>query len=107
MSRRVHSSEVNLEPEAIAEIAPGVAGVQRAGILSEQVRRALSEAMNGLPERDRELVTLRYFAGLSIKELSESMRMPMGSVGTTISRALVRVRATLEARGISLGDLLP
>lgn len=68
--------------------------------------RIVLHALSSLPDTERELLTLRYFAGLSIRELSKAMDMPMGSVGVKISRSLDRLRRELAASGHKLEDLL-
>lgn len=68
----------------------------------EQVRQALE----ALPPVDRDLVMLRYFGELSIKELADALDMPMGTVGVKLGRALAKMKTHLEKQGISLGDLL-
>ncbi len=105
--RRSHSAEVILAHEDLEALAPQVSGGQRDGLRATDVAAILSGAMNSLSDRDRDLVTMRYFGGLSIKELAEHFSMPIGSVGTTISRALVRMRREIEARGLAPEDLLP
>lgn len=75
--------------------------------LQHQQRDAiLFEAMACLGQRDTELLTLRYFGRLSIKQLSETLGMPMGSVGVSISRAHARMRKWLEENGHHPEDLL-
>lgn len=105
--RRSHGAEVMLDPEDLTALAPQVSPGQREGLRAADVAANLGQAMNSLSERDRDLVAMRYFGGLSIKELAENFSMPIGSVGTTISRALVRMRREIEARGLSPEDLLP
>lgn len=73
-------------------------------MLREEVFSHLTQAMDTLSDRDRQLVALRYFGQLSIKELAETLQMPMGSVGVTLDRALKKLRKELEAKGFSPGD---
>lgn len=105
--RHNRRAEVSLEDDALAGVEPPVDATQRHGLLDTQVRRELTRALAELSETDRELVTLRFFGGLAIKELSEHLGMPMGSVGVKLGRALEKLRHQLESRGLGIEDFLP
>ena len=51
--------------------------------------------MAELPDRDREIVALRFFAGLSEAETAEALRCPAGTVKSRTSRALDKLRASM------------
>lgn len=72
----------------------------------EQRDRIVLRALAQLGENDRRLITLRYFGGLSIRQLSETLGIPMGSVGVKLSRVQRRLRRWLEERGHRPEDLL-
>lgn len=48
-----------------------------------------------LPDRDRELVLLRYSAGLNSAEIADALGMTSGAVRTRLSRALQRLATDL------------
>ncbi len=50
----------------------------------------------GLPERFRELLTLREFEGLSYRELANVLGIPVGSVMSGLSRARQALRIAIE-----------
>lgn len=52
----------------------------------------LREAIDGLAERQREAVVLRYFEGLSLNETAAAMGCATGTVKATLSQALTRLR---------------
>lgn len=56
----------------------------------------LKEAIAKLPEQYRQLVILKYFGGYSTKEMADLLDIPMGTVGTRISKALSILRVDLE-----------
>ena len=56
--------------------------------LAEKVQRML----RNLSERDEEVIKDKYFLDLSFKEISEKRRIPIGSVGVIIMRALRSLR---------------
>jgi RNA polymerase sigma-70 factor (ECF subfamily) len=75
-------------------------------IASRQLRGALRDAFDALRESERELLAMRYFAQMPLKEIAEALDMPMGSVGATIKRALDKLRARFAAKGMALEDFL-
>ena len=77
------------------------------GIQRQKSIEFMEGALRTLPAEERDLVTLRYFGELSIKELSETLQMPMGTVGVKLGRALEKMKKHLLARGVTFGDLLP
>ena len=56
----------------------------------------LAEAIAALPEAYRQLILLRYFEQLSCQQIAERLRMPLGSVTKTLSRAYAALRQILE-----------
>jgi RNA polymerase sigma-70 factor (sigma-E family) len=62
-------------------------------VLSEEHRTVLA-ALETLPERQREVVVLRYWSDLSEAEIADAMGISRGTVKSTASRAL----AALEQR---------
>jgi RNA polymerase sigma factor (sigma-70 family) len=57
-----------------------------------QVHRALDE----LPEREREVIALAYWSGLSQSEVAEFLGIPLGTVKTRTRAALSRLSEMLE-----------
>ncbi|MEH7334657.1 sigma-70 family RNA polymerase sigma factor [Neobacillus drentensis] len=62
----------------------------------------LKEAMLGLDERSREILTLKYFNDMKIKDIACTMQCPEGTVKTWLNKALKALREKLEGKG---GDL--
>ena len=57
-------------------------------LVSEQIERDIRSLVESLPEEQREVVRMRYFAGLSFKEIAEQ-------TGVSINTALGRMRYAL------------
>lgn len=74
------------EPEATA-------GADQDALLHEEHRAALA-AVRALPRRQCEVLVLRYWAGLSEREIAQTLGISPGSVKSAASRAM----ATLHTR---------
>ena len=59
----------------------------------------LREAIHRLPEELRTVVILRYFAGYTLEETSQSLDLPRGTVSTRQRRALQLLRLELGEEG--------
>lgn len=59
-------------------------------------RDRVERALGSLPEDQRQAVVLKYFAGLSLSEVSAAMKCPEGTVKSRLNRALERLRPLLE-----------
>src|SRR5579871_925090 len=78
-----------------ADAEPGPADRAESGWVAWRVHRALEE----LPEREREVISLAYWSGLSQSEVAEFLDIPLGTVKT-------RTRAALQHLSEILGDEL-
>jgi len=61
-----------------------------------ELRQHLALAVAALPDRDRDVIALRYFAELTEAEAADSLRCPIGTVKSRTNRALLRLRGTLS-----------
>jgi RNA polymerase sigma-70 factor (sigma-E family) len=62
---------------------------------SVEERMDLHRALDGLPERQREVVLLRYVADLSEQEVARRLKCAPGTVKTHAARGLASLRAAL------------
>ncbi|MCB9762632.1 MAG: sigma-70 family RNA polymerase sigma factor [Alphaproteobacteria bacterium] len=58
--------------------------------------RRVRAAVEALPERQRQVVMLSAFSGLSYKEIGDILGVPEGTVASRRHHALARLRAALE-----------
>ena len=79
--------------------APDPDGALESSDLRDELRRLLAE----LAPRERAVVVLRYYCDLSERETAETLGIPLGTVKSTCSRALTRLRvdATTAPGGTS------
>jgi RNA polymerase sigma factor (sigma-70 family) len=74
----------------------GAAPSPEAELIAAEERDRLLGAVAALGEEDRLVVSCRHFLGLSEEETAAVLALPVGTVKSRLSRALVRVRARLE-----------
>ena len=67
-----------------------------ASLLSAETRETLIAAVNELPEDQRTVIALRFFAGLSEHEVAEALGLPEGTVKSRSARALDRLRESYD-----------
>jgi RNA polymerase sigma-70 factor (sigma-E family) len=75
--------------------APSEASAEAAAV-SHARRDAVLSALAALPARQREVVALRYFGGLSTVETSQELGIAEGTVKAHLHRGLAALRAPLE-----------
>jgi len=66
------------------------------------IRHAVDEAMRSLPVRDKEMVKLAYFGGLSNREIAENIGMTEATVQRRLRRAVDAISDYIE-RGRAFG----
>ena len=60
-------------------------------------RQRLTAALESLPPRSREIIVLRELEGCSYKEIAEIMKVPIGTVMSTLARTRERLQKILSA----------
>ena len=71
--------------------------------LQDTVRRALDR----LPARMRTAVVLRYYEDMSEPEIADALGVSLGTVKSTVSRAVAKLRIDAELAGERDGDRAP
>lgn len=63
----------------------------------EQLEReaAVTAAMDGLPPADRELISLKFFAGMDNKGIAAATGISPSNVGTRLHRAITKLRSAV------------
>jgi RNA polymerase sigma-70 factor (ECF subfamily) len=70
---------------------------------SDRVERSIDGAraralLDTLPAGQREVLELGYFQGLSFSEIAEALDIPIGTVKSRVSAAMVKLRADLGVK---------
>lgn len=90
--RRMGGSDVD-----VAELPSRVADPATA-VEEGDLRAALRETLDAMPERDRQILTLFYFSDRDYRAIAAELKISANSVGAALHRARERLRARLEAR---------
>ena len=90
LRRRGRQAELAAEPEDLAAV-PAVESAEQ----SER-RLALNAALATLAPRDRELIALKYFAGLANAEIASVLGISESNAGTKLHRAMTRLRKACD-----------
>lgn len=65
-------------------------------LLRHDTQEKVRDAVASLPETYRIVVSLRYFQGLSCKEVAEVLQCPVGTVNSRLHYAMARLRERME-----------
>lgn len=95
MRRKRRRPEAELTDIAVPEDA-------LAAVLRKEENRRLYHAMETLPKRYGELLTLHYFAGLSLKQAADFLGISYGAAKTALFRARMELKKRLEGDGYDL-----
>lgn len=68
--------------------------------ISPEERIDLYDALERLPEQYRQIIQLRYFDGLTNREIAKHLGIPEGTVASQLSRAMQRMRKELKEERI-------
>ena len=92
-SRRAAAAKGILRERVVAQVPDAAVPSSEAATLE---RDRLSRALSSLSPRQRQIVVLRYFEGLSEQEVAAELGVAVGTVKSTASRALTELREILE-----------
>jgi len=81
----------------LASSEPGPNDQAESSFVAWRVHRALEE----LPDKEREVVELAYWSGLSQSEVAEFLHIPLGTVKTRTRSALSRLAGVLDGEDLA------
>ena len=79
--------------EHLPEPGRGAGGRARDAMAGVDTADAVHRALAGLSKPNRDVVVLRYFAGLTEAETAEALTVPAGTVKSRLSRSLAQLSA--------------
>ena len=96
-AKRARQRSMTAQLDASAEwLASPERGPAAAAIESDE-REQVRLAVAGLPDQYREVISLRFFGDLSLREICAATGRPEGTVKAQLHRGLKRLRATLAS----------
>jgi len=93
--RRTRRDLKLVHDEAAAERLPAGEDVEAHALEREQ-REEVRELLDALPEEQRRVVELGYYAGFSQAEIAEVLSLPLGTVKSRTRLGLIRLKRALE-----------
>jgi RNA polymerase sigma factor (sigma-70 family) len=92
---------VNVAQTAVREEAPSAAVLDEVAVVNGQAEdHELRALVAALPERQRLVLFLRYYAELDYRQIAEAIDVQPGTVGATLHQARAALRKALE-EGVS------
>jgi RNA polymerase sigma-70 factor (ECF subfamily) len=95
--RRHHARQAHLAVREGARRATGAVSTPEGEAIDAEDRRRLTDAISRLRAADREVIALRWFAGLTEAEMATTLSCRPGTVKSRLARALARLRVELPA----------
>jgi RNA polymerase sigma factor (sigma-70 family) len=89
LRRRGRHAELSVDPVDAASV-PGTDGSD------SELRLLIDAALGGLEARERELVALKFFAGLSNGEIARVVGISASNVGTRLNRTMDKLREACD-----------
>jgi RNA polymerase sigma-70 factor (ECF subfamily) len=96
LSQSARESEGEGDGTPGALLDRGVAAPPSAGLEREELRRAVAEAVHGLPPQQRMAVILLRWHGCSYQEIAEALDTTVKAVKSLLSRAKENLKSRLE-----------
>jgi RNA polymerase sigma factor (sigma-70 family) len=90
LRRRGRQAELAAEPADLASASA------HASAEASECRLTLSAALAGLAPRERELIALKFFAGLSNAEIAAVLDLTESNAGTRLHRAVTKLREACD-----------
>jgi len=72
--------------------APGVAPGESDRFERDERFERLMDKVNGLPELQRTVIVRAYLGGQTLRQIGEELGVPLGTIKSALSRALMRLR---------------
>lgn len=84
-----------LDPEEPL-VLPAAAPAPEAGVEALDLEAQVRGAMSGLPEEQLQMIQLAFYEGLTHREISEKLNLPLGTVKSRIRLAFQRMKGRLD-----------
>ena len=92
------------EDQNAIQLTDGGKGPREEAQLKE-LRKMINREIGNLEDSLRQIIILRYTANLSLREISEALNVPYGTVCFRMSQAAKHLRKQLQAQGVDINLL--
>ena len=89
--QRKHSRMISMEHDVL-DLEPSTQQAPSHELENKEMNQALKGWISQLPEKQREAVRLKFEAGLSYKEISDTLKTSVGNVGTLVHLGVANLR---------------
>ena len=93
---RKHGRETIVDPDVMKEIAPARASIE-SDLLQREELKAVSEMVRGFPQREQDIVSLKFDAELSNTQIAQIMDLSEANVRVILFRTLRKLRELMVA----------
>ncbi len=97
--QKTESLEDMVEGQAHGSATAGVPSGPLENLRISERRHILEVAVRRLPQRQREVVSLRYFAEMQLEEIAEALSCPLGTVKSNLHKAIKTLKQILLDSG--------
>jgi RNA polymerase sigma-70 factor (ECF subfamily) len=94
---RKHGRETVVDPDVMKAIAPSRASVESEILMREELA-AVSDLLRGFPQREQDIVSLKFDAELSNTQIAQIMDLSEANVRVILFRTLRKLRDLMVAR---------
>jgi len=94
--KRRGAHEIDVEEEHLQDVPARYEPGALDNLHTEDSRRAIEVGLRSLNERQRAVVTLRHFSDLSLDEIASTLGVRLGTVKSSLNRALARMKTAME-----------
>jgi RNA polymerase sigma-70 factor (ECF subfamily) len=96
-----YGSRTREEGDALVNLSENEASPEERALAAERSREVRA-AVAGLGEEYRVVVVLRFYQGLKLQEIAETLQIPLGTVKSRLSVGVARLRGVLSrsSRGV-------
>jgi RNA polymerase sigma-70 factor (ECF subfamily) len=97
-SHKSESGDISLDDEEYAHLVSTLSDGSSPdkNLRRSDVRSCVNKAITTLPQEYREVIVLRYLEERSYEEISDILRIPIGTASTLVNRGKKRLRETFE-----------
>ena len=93
---RKHNRETIVDPDIMKAIAPSGASVESEILLREELN-AVAQLVRGFPQREQDIVSLKFDAELSNNQIAEIMELSEANVRVILFRTLRKLRKLMAS----------